>query len=371
MSNLFKTFFLAVVALLPVTEIATRCFADSSTEFVPADGLSTSQGILGYLVVDHGDETSTIHVLASTLISSIERGKCNGCLSEYSATSGLTGEQLVLSIDSAGTASFAQDGVVVGTLTADYCGGSEYSGSAVLPNSLVYKAVLAAVMDTNLALIRPCQGQVEFDIPLDQTFERDNRAWTVPSVTIGTTVGHQTSVRFSALSDQTVENWSISISSESSIVQSATVNGQLKYSLQRSGADVSVTTPTGTATGDMSQESTSAPVLALLQATSSSIEFAREVMQATSAAAEPTQQEVEEQCRQLCNDSLPYGSNCQTITEKYGCCVTDVQRAVCRRACVCEYYAGTWWSHWCAIKAGVLYDIDLASCVAAFVQSWD
>ncbi len=360
-----------VVAFLSAITITTRCCADSSVEFIPADQLAASQEILGYVVVDNGDETSTIHVLASTLISSIERRKCNGCVSEYSATSGCTGEQLVLSIDATGTASFAQDGVVVGTLSADYCGGIEYSGSAALPDSLVYKAVLAAAMDTNLSLIRPCQGQAAFDIALNQTFERDNRIWIVPSVTIGVTDGGQTSVIFSAHSNQDLEDWSISISSESSIAQSATVNGQLKYSLQRSGADVSVTTPTGSATVDISQVATSASVQALLHGISSSIDFAQEVMQATSAAAEPTQVEVEEQCRQLCNDSLPYGSNCQTFTEKYDCCVTDVQRAVCRRACVCEYYAGTWWSHWCAVKAGVLFDIDLAACVAAFLKAWD
>jgi hypothetical protein len=81
------------------------------------------------------------------------------------------------------------------------------------------------------------------------------------------------------------------------------------------------------------------------------------------------------QCGQICNEELPYGSNCATITEKYGCCVTDVQRAACRRHCFAHYYcsepgASLWWCGYQGAKIAITFEIDVASCAVAFLQSW-
>jgi len=74
---------------------------------------------------------------------------------------------------------------------------------------------------------------------------------------------------------------------------------------------------------------------------------------------------VHSECQLGCDNALPYGSNCQTVTEKIECCIKDAQRAVCRRACeafidgdngnTTDYILQSLW-------AGIAYDIDMAGC---------
>jgi len=365
MSNQIKILLLIVIALLPVTIISPRCYADRSTDFIPADENAQSQGILGYLTfVDPEDNTRTVLVVATSLFSAIEQTSNPECDLVYSAISNVTGEQLTISINKAGAASFTQDDVVVGTLVADLHGGYTYTGSTELQQSLVYRALLAAAMDTNLTMIQPCQGQVAFDIPLNRTFQRDNRAWFVASATIRKTATDQTFVTFSAHSNQDIEDWNINISTEMSIAQTAMVNGQLAFSFQLADNTLTFATSTGMAMGDMSQGTPSASMLTLLQEARPSIDFVSEIFHAVSDASRPAAVDVEEQCRLGCNDGFPYGSNCLTVTEKWNCCYTDATRAACRRACACEVYGG-WYGVWCMSQVGVLAEIDLLGCAPA------
>ncbi len=345
--------------------------AQSTPMFIQGDARSESQGISGYVITDSDTDDSTIHVVASELISTIERSTHAGCVCHFQVTSALSGEELVLTIHADGTAVFSQDGSIVATISAGGCNGLVYSGSTDLPNSLAFKALLAAALDTNLDLIKPCEGTVEFEIDIDGNFQRDSRTWSVESAVLRVTAARQTIVTFCAQSNEEIENWRIEINTGSAVVETATVNGEFRYGFRRVNGAIDITTSVGTATTTNTDSMPPVAMQVLLEEVRSCITFAHDVMDATTIADVFTVEEVEERCRLGCNDSLPYGSNCQTVTEKYGCCLTDVQRATCRRMCMCYYYENTWWSYWCAAQAAILADIDLAGCVAAFLKSWD
>ena len=163
-TKIFKVLILIAVALLPVTIISPRCYADHSdypTDFIPADGNAQSQGILGYLTfIDPEDNTRSVLVVASSLFSSIEQNSGSGCASVFSATSNVNGEQLTLSIDLAGTASFIQDDVVVSTLASDHQGGFTYTGSTAQVNrsgdSILYRSGMNAKIKRNFQVFSAC-----------------------------------------------------------------------------------------------------------------------------------------------------------------------------------------------------------------------
>lgn len=163
---------------------------------------------------------------------------------------------------------------------------------------------------------------------------------------------------------------------EDSVTLRLQVDGALVICLTKSDVDLRLESHEGTVVAAISDPIAPPAMAAMFSLARSRFDAAEAVARSVTSALSPTSEdEVQEQCRQGCNEDLPYGSNCETITEKYDCCVTDVRRAACRRLCFAHYYCSDrdtslWWCGWQGAKIGALFEIDVAFCAAAFLRSW-
>jgi len=367
----------SMLAVCVTAGVHSSTLADSS-EFVAADARSESMGIAGFVVEGGLAEPVTVHVLSAELFASIEKHDVEECITVLVARSAITGEQAQLRFDADGVAEFTVEGTRVATLAFGTDRMVRLTADGELPENKALRALAAAALDSNLDLAPPCTARPQFVVPIESTLVEGEDLWSVDTATVARSGANGTNLTFIARKAAVERLWQVTIAvDEHEVALAIRVDGVPVLALRRGTGEFSLTSPHGAAVAALGSPVAPPEMAAIRSGTEPQLDFAVAVLQVVSVALDNSisDAEVMEQCRQACNDELPYGSNCETITEKYDCCVTDVQRATCRRGCFAHYYcsepdASLWWCGYQGGKIAILYEIDVASCAAAFLQSW-
>ncbi len=366
--------------LLGIALASSQLFAQvQSPVFIPADSESVLNGVDGFAVEQNEGESRVVHVLSSELFSTIERVSLSDCETIFVAWSARSGEQALLRVGADGVGEVIENGIVTGKVVPDGDGSLQLQDGGGNSGGLAARALLVAATDANLDLLRPCSASFRVVIPVDTGFLRDGQVWLVERATVERMTGGGTRLAFVARVGDESEFWQVAVTTGQQTAIHIKLNGSEVFAALRSDVEVSVGSAGAAVSASLANDHAPASVVALLEDFQSRMDFTQEVAAYVSTlirADEPlSETEVMESCRQGCNADFPYGSNCQTITEKYGCCITDVQRAACRRLCFCHYYAGRpdaslWYAAYCGGSTGALFDIDVAACLFAFLRSW-
>lgn len=226
-------------------------------------------------------------------------------------------------------------------------------------NSIVTFA-LGIVLSMFATMVSHAANEVVI-VSIDQSFGRGSEIWHVDSVVMVREEDERTSINFMASRGGSLQHWvlGIQVLPSGEITHYAVLDGVFEYRLEINSAEVLVESDQSIALAPREHAQLEAIIGPVVNEVEPEIQFVKAVLGAIIMTMSSGN------CLEDCNEEHPYNSNCQTHTEKFGCCMVDAVRASCRRSCECE--EGSWFFYLpCINRAGLLFDIDVAVCLLEF-----